>query len=129
MFACTSLDRDPAAEKAVLTEKPAVVSSTEKSTVPAGELVDPKPMNLKELYQNIGYPDAAKAQKLEGKVIVQVLVGKTGDVEEHKVLKEADPILNEAVLEHLYDLKFEAGTEDGKPVKAWVTIPFAFKLQ
>lgn len=37
---------------------------------------DPKPLNLGEIYQAIGYPSKAKEAGIEGSVVVSVLVGK-----------------------------------------------------
>jgi TonB family protein len=100
-----------------------------EAALPSGEVdVMPEPLNLADVVQRIGYPADAKAQKIEGKVIVKVLVDKKGDVSKHEILKEGHALLRSAVVSHLNELKFKPGTTDGKTVKAWVTIPFQFKL-
>ncbi len=95
---------------------------------PGSDTEMPAPLNMNEVAEKMGYPKEAKDKKIEGKVIVRLLVDQEGAVEEHKVLKYADASLRSAVEKHVYDLKFKPGQKDGKAVKVWVTLPFSFKL-
>lgn len=89
---------------------------------------EPRPVNMDDIRKLIGYPPMAKEAEIEGKVIVRVLVDKTGKYKKHIVLKDPHPILTKAVTGKLNKLQFTPGIQAGKPIKVWVTIPFDFKL-
>jgi protein TonB len=89
---------------------------------------EPKPVNMDDLKKIIGYPPMAKEAEITGKVIVRVLVDKTGSYVKHVVLKDPHAILTKAVTDKLPQLKFTPGRQNNQPVKVWVTIPFEFKL-
>ncbi|MCS7297218.1 MAG: TonB family protein [Bacteroidia bacterium] len=90
---------------------------------------EPQPVNMDEIKKRIGYPPLAKEAGIQGKVIVRVLVGKTGKYERHIVLKSPHKLLSEAVEKELPFLEFTPGIQAGKPIKVWVTIPFDFQLR
>jgi len=89
---------------------------------------EPRPVNMDDIKKLIGYPAMAKEAEIEGKVIVRVLVDKTGKYKKHVVLKDPHPILTKAVEKKLSSLQFTPGIQGGQPIKVWVTIPFDFKL-
>ncbi len=89
---------------------------------------EPRPVNMDNIKKAIGYPAMAKEAEIEGKVIVRVLVDKTGKYKKHVVLKDPHPILTKAVEKKLNMLQFTPGIQGGQPIKVWVTIPFDFKL-
>jgi protein TonB len=74
------------------------------------------------------YPEKAKKAKLEGKVIVAVVVDENGDVIDASIHYSDNPIFNEAALEAAKKMKFKPGRLKDTPVKAIVRIPFVFKL-
>lgn len=75
------------------------------------------------------YPETAKKKKLEGLVVVQVLIGTDGKVKDTKILKSDNEIFNNSALEAAKNSTFSAGIKkDGKPAEAWAAIPFRFKL-
>jgi protein TonB len=78
----------------------------------------------------VPYPPLAKINRVEGTVILSVLVGETGKVLDVKVLRPiARPVgLNEAAEEIVRRSTFSAPTKDGVKVKAWTTVPVDFKL-
>jgi protein TonB len=89
---------------------------------------EPKPVNMDEIKKLIGYPPMAKEAEIQGKVVVRVLVDKTGHYVKHLVLKDPHPLLTKGVTDKLPELKFTPGRQNNQPVKVWVTIPFDFKL-
>ncbi len=89
---------------------------------------EPRPVNMDDIKKLIGYPAMAKEAEIEGKVIVRVLVDKTGKYRKHVVLKDPHPILTKAVEKSLGNLQFTPGIQGGQPIKVWVTIPFDFAL-
>ncbi|RMF48824.1 MAG: hypothetical protein D6750_06995, partial [Bacteroidetes bacterium] len=54
---------------------------------------EPQPLNIGDIKKRIGYPPLAKEAGIQGKVIVRVLVGKTGKYERHIVIKSPHKIL------------------------------------
>lgn len=81
------------------------------------------------LAQNINYPPSAVDNNIEGKVIVQFVVTRTGEIGEVKVVRPVDPELDaEAVRVVKLLPKFIPGEMDGKPVNVWYILPVSFKL-
>jgi len=77
------------------------------------------------------YPPTSRRLGEEGSVILQVLVGPDGKVQEAKVQTSSGfPRLDEAATKHaLRAWRFNPGTEDGKPVTMWHSIKVTFKIQ
>ena len=85
---------------------------------------------MKYLSTHINYPPMAMENNVQGRVIVQFVVTKTGKVGEVKVVRGVDRDLdNEAVrvVKSLPD--FIPGRMNGQPVNVWYTLPVTFKLQ
>ena len=82
------------------------------------------------LRKNIRYPQAAADNNIEGKVVVQFVVTKTGRVGDVKVVRSVDPDLDcEAVRVCKALPAFTPGRNaEGKPVNVWYTLPVQFKL-
>lgn len=72
------------------------------------------------------YPSAAKEARVQGTVILHVLVGKNGEVEDVEVLKGLPKGLSEAAVAAVRQWRFEPATVDGKPVPARATLTFNF---
>ncbi len=75
------------------------------------------------------YPEIARISQLEGLVIIKVLVGKDGLVKQAVVLQGVHPILDRAATQAARRCRFQAGTQRTIPVKAWITIPYSFRLK
>lgn len=88
----------------------------------------PAPLNLAEVRQAIGYPEALVQAGLEGEVLVKVLVDARGRYARHEVLEAPSEAFTEAIAPHLHDLRFTPAQQAAQAVPAWVTIPFRFKL-
>ena len=74
---------------------------------------------------NITYPD--NCPSFDGKVIVQFVVTKTGDIGEVKVPRSVDPVLDSIAIAAVKKLpKFIPGQQDGKPVDVWFSLPIRF---
>jgi len=85
---------------------------------------------MKFLASHINYPPMAAENNVQGKVIVQFVVDKTGKVGEVKVVRNVDKDLdNEAVRVCQALPKFTPGRQNGRPVSVWYTLPIQFKLQ
>ena len=91
------------------------------------------PRETKALYEaisrNLKYPQAAKDNGIEGKVMVRFIVDREGAVKNPTVVKSVDPLLDKAALDAVRMLpKFKPGKNAGQPVNVYYTIPIAFKL-
>lgn len=73
------------------------------------------------------YPRAARQAGIEGKVLVQVLVGQDGKVKDTRIVKSI-PGLDEAAEEAARRWEFEPAQTDGEPAPIWVAIPIKFSL-
>jgi TonB family protein len=81
------------------------------------------------LKENTKYPESAKANKIEGRVIVRFIVNKKGNVEGLSVMKGIDPALDAEALRVVGLLSgFEPGMQGGKPVDVWYMVPVNFSL-
>jgi protein TonB len=74
------------------------------------------------------YPEMARRAQIEGTVLVKVLVGPDGTVKDAVVLQGVNPLLNKAAIEAARKCKFIPGKQRNIPVKAWMALPFNFRL-
>ncbi len=74
------------------------------------------------------YPEMARMSQLEGTVIVKVLVGPDGGVIDAQILQGVHPMLNAAALAAARKTRWEPGKQRNIPVKAWMALPYNFRL-
>ena len=85
---------------------------------------------IKYLSQNIQYPPEAAKNNVQGRVILQFVVDKTGQVGEVKVVRSVSEELDAEAVRVVKTLpKFEPGRQDGKPVAVWYTLPVSFNIR
>ena len=85
---------------------------------------------MKFLSSHINYPPMAAENDVQGKVIVQFVVDKTGKVGEVTVVRSVDKDLDHEAIRVCQALpKFTPGRQNGRPVSVWYTLPIQFKLQ
>ena len=85
---------------------------------------------MKYLQSHINYPPMAAENNVQGKVIVQFVVDKTGKVGEVKVVRSVDKDLDREAVRVCKSLpKFTPGRQNGQAVSVWYTLPVTFKLQ
>ena len=85
---------------------------------------------MRYLSQNIKYPPSAAKNNIEGRVILQFVVEKDGQIGEVKIVRSVDPELDAEAVRVIKTMpNFIPGRQDGKPVAVWYTIPISFKLQ
>jgi len=73
------------------------------------------------------YPAAAKEQKIQGTVVLDVTIGTDGAVVNANV-KSGDPLLADAAVESVKEWEFTPGRKAGKNVEVIVTIEINFTL-
>ena len=82
------------------------------------------------LGKNIKYPVAAQEAKIEGRVIVQFVVGRDGSVSNAKVMRGVNPELDaEAIRVVSIMPNWIPGKQRGKAVSVKYTMPIMFRLQ
>ena len=84
----------------------------------------------KWLGDHINYPPVAAEEGVQGKVIVEFVVSKTGAVENVRVLRGRHPALDKEAIRVLKAMpNWNPGRNNGNPVKVTYTLPVTFKLQ
>ncbi|MBD5242657.1 MAG: energy transducer TonB [Bacteroides sp.] len=119
-------------EVVVVEEKTAPVEDNQVFTVveqqpqfPGGEAA-----LLKYVAEHIRYPAVAQENNIQGKVVVQFVVTKTGAVGEVKVVRSKDPDLDKEAVRVVKSLpNFVPGKMNGHAVNVWYTLPITFRLQ
>jgi TonB family protein len=85
---------------------------------------------LNFIKNNIRYPEKAKADGIEGKVIIRFIINPDGGVEGLTVLKSINPLLDAEALRVVSMLKgFTPGTQAGKAVYVNYQVPVNFSLR
>ena len=81
------------------------------------------------LNENIKYPPKAAQDRIEGKVIVQFMVKKTGKIDDVKVLRSVRKDLDKEAVRVIKMMPdFVPAKQDGEAVDMLYTIPVSFKL-
>jgi TonB family protein len=84
---------------------------------------------LNFIKNNTNYPDEAKSEKIEGRVIVRFIVNTKGDAEEAVILKGVHPLLDAEAIRVVGRLKgFTPGSQGGTPVNVYYMAPVSFSL-
>ena len=84
---------------------------------------------LKYIADNLRYPPLAIENNVQGQVLVQFVVTKTGQVGEVRVVRSKDPDLDKEAVRVVKTLpKFQPGKQNGNNVNVWYTVPIRFKL-
>lgn len=74
------------------------------------------------------YPDAAREARLQGIVILEIVIDRNGEVTSTRVLKGLPMGLDAAAVEAVRTWRFRPATRDGKPVAIYFTVPVQFRL-
>lgn len=82
------------------------------------------------LNDNIKYPVVAAENGIQGKVIVQFIVGKNGSISNVKVLRSVDPSLDKEAVRVVSNMpNWTPGKQNGASVNVRFTLPVTFRLQ
>ena len=85
---------------------------------------------MKYIQKNLKYPPVAMENNIQGRVVVQFVVTKTGQIGEVKVARGRDPDLDKEAVRVVKSLPdFIPGKMNGQSVNVWYTLPITFKLQ
>lgn len=93
------------------------------------------PKLMEFIRQNIQYPQAAKQGKLEGTVIMQVVIDKDGTVIQPRIIRSVNPVLSAdaALCEEAFRIvsimpKWKPGNQHGVNLKVRYAFPIKFEL-
>ncbi|MBA4252276.1 MAG: energy transducer TonB [Chlorobiaceae bacterium] len=93
----------------------------EKMAAPVG--------GIDAIKKKIEYPPAAKQLKIQGRVIVLVLINEKGGVDDVKVVRGIGGGCDEEVVEAVKNHKFTPAENEGVPVKSKLSLAFQFKFE
>ncbi len=80
--------------------------------------------------KNTKYPEAAKLNNIQGRVIIRFCVTKEGGVNRISVLRGVSSELDAEAIRVVSTLPaFKPGKQGGKPVDVWYMVPITFALQ
>lgn len=119
----TSLNSSPAVSSAQQEEPYVVVE--EMPLFPGGDST-----LLAFIGNNIHYPESAKTNKVQGRVIVRFCVTSSGSVDRISVLRGVSPELDAEATRVVSTLpEFIPGRQGGKNVPVWYMVPITFALK
>lgn len=85
---------------------------------------------LKYIMEHTQYPEIAKENNIQGRVIVRFCVTSKGGVNQVSILKGVDPELDAEAIRVVNTLPaFKPGKQGGKPVPVWYMVPITFTLK
>ncbi len=85
---------------------------------------------MKYLAQNAHYPVSAQKDKKEGRVVVQFMVDKEGNIRDPKVVRGISPDLDAEAIRLVVNMpKWEPGMQKGEAVNVTYNVPIMFKLE
>jgi len=77
---------------------------------------------------HISYPPLALKADIEGRVIVQFVIDKTGKVLDPKVIRGIGGGCDEVAVRAVLKTKFQPGLQRGRPVSVRYTLPITFRI-
>lgn len=119
-----------AAPAAAAAESPATEPVQETVAEVSAEMLEPSldyPVRLISRTP-IEYPEEARAAKIQGVVIVSLLIDENGQVMKAEAV-HGNPKLVQAALESVKRWRFEPELENGRPIVSRYTLPITFKIK
>ncbi len=83
---------------------------------------------LARLYELLEYPEMARLARIEGRVVVEVIVNPDGRPSDPTIMRSANPMLDQSAIKAVMGLTFKPGKQRGKAVKVRYSIPIRFAL-
>jgi TonB family protein len=84
----------------------------------------PKPV----YHPNAEYTDKARKKKIQGSVVVTIVVTDEGTVRDARIVSGLEKDLDKQALKAVSAWKFEPATKDGKPVAVRIRVEVDFRL-
>ena len=84
---------------------------------------------MKFINENLKYPEQAKKDGIQGVVVIQFIVNRNGKVENTKIMRSVNPLLDEEAERVIKSSpNWVPGKQGGKAVDVFFTLPIRFKL-
>lgn len=83
---------------------------------------------LGSLYLNIHYPEKARAQGIEGRLMLEFTVTPSGRVEDVQVAESLHPLCDSAAVRGVQSVDFIPAKQNGEPIPVRFRLPVRFKL-
>lgn len=84
---------------------------------------------MKFLMENVQYPQDAYKNKIQGRVVVEFIVDKEGNIKDPTILQSAYPSLDAEALRVVKLMpRWTPGYQEGQPVNVKYAVPIVFKL-
>ena len=114
-------------------ERPDEAEEPEPEIFFSAEVNPSFPGGMAALYKLIGerlnYPEAARSNGITGKVHLKFVINKKGEVENVQITRGVDPLLDREAIRVIEGLpRWNPGTQRGKPVNVWFSMPINFQL-
>jgi protein TonB len=74
------------------------------------------------------YPEAARKARMEGVVILEAIITANGNVEDVKVLKSVNPLLDTSAVRAVQQWRYKPATLNGRAVRVYLTVTVTFNL-
>lgn len=79
--------------------------------------------------KNLVYPEQARKNGIEGRVVLKFVVNKDGNVQDIQVMRSPDTLLSGAAIDVVKKMPlWKPGEKDGQKVNVYMTLPISFKL-
>ena len=75
------------------------------------------------------YPDIARKTRIQGIVILEAIINKSGNVVDVKILKSLNSLCDKSAMKAAREWKFEPGTQNDIPVDVVMTLTVQFQLK
>jgi TonB family protein len=94
------------------------------------EVLPKPPFNIDEyISKNLRYPMKARLKGIEGRVIAKFVITENGEVTDCTIVKGIGKECDDEVLRLIQSMPpWKPGTQNGKPVKVFYTLPINFLL-
>jgi len=84
---------------------------------------------MKYMIDNIKYPEEAKKENIQGRVFVEFVIDKTGQVTKSQIIRGLNKLLDQEALRVVKSMpKWKAGEQSGEKVDVRWILPIVFKL-
>jgi protein TonB len=74
------------------------------------------------------YPEAARKARMEGVVILEAIITATGSVEDVRVLKSVNPLLDASAVRAVQQWRYKPATLNARAVRVYLTVTVTFNL-
>lgn len=108
---------------------PPLPDKPEDETIEFAQFMPEMKGGISKLYKEIEYPKAAKIVGIEGKVFVEFIVNKKGEVENPKIIRGIGGGCDEEVLRAMKLMTFTPGIQNGAFVNVRMRQMVTFKLK